>query len=84
MPRPVSNLDAAIAVFGGLTEFARRIGVRPANVCQWRVRHDNKVPAKYLPIIETQLKRRGLKAGRALFAFAVPRQHDEPKRAKRA
>ena len=71
MPRPVSNLDAAIAVFGGLTEFARHIGVRPSTVCQWRVRHDNKAPAKYLPIVELQLKRRGLKPARALFVFAV-------------
>jgi len=74
MPRPVSNLDAAIAVFGGLTEFARRIGVRPSSVCQWRVRHANRVPAKYLPIVEAQLKRRGLTAGRSLFAFVAPKR----------
>lgn len=77
MPRPVTNLDAAIAVFGGLTEFARRIGVRPASVCQWRVRHDNRVPPKYLPIVEAQLKRRGLKASRALFAFAAPKRRSD-------
>ena len=74
MPRPVSNLDAAIAVFGGLTEFARRIGVRPSTVCQWRVRHDNRAPAKYLPVVEAQLKRRGLKPSRDLFVFAQPRR----------
>jgi DNA-binding transcriptional regulator YdaS (Cro superfamily) len=74
MPRPVNSLDAAIAVFGGLTEFARKVGVRPSSVCQWRTRHGNRVPARHMPAIEAALKRRGLKAGRTLFAFAEPRR----------